>query len=90
MAKQFFKVDIGLAERYGLGEAALVGFLFNFSKVAQKDEHGYFMVETGWIAHKLGISKKTLLRRVSSAADHKLINYKPGANQNSKPKFKIF
>jgi hypothetical protein len=88
--KQFYKLDGGLVERYGLEEAALTGVLLSFSKVAEKDERGFFAVETAWLAKRLHFSKMKLLRVVQNAKTHHLIQYKPGKNQNEKPKFKIF
>lgn len=90
MKQRFFKTDIGLAKRYGLAEASLVGLLANFSRVVKKDERGFFAVETAWIAENLGLPKRTTIRVIQSAASHHLIQYRPGKNQNVKPKFKLF
>lgn len=90
MKKQFYKLDGGLIERYGLEEAALAGVLLSFSKVAIKDEQGFFAVETAWLAKRLHFSKAKLLRVIQSAKVHHLVQYNPGKNQNEKPKFKIF
>lgn len=90
MKRKFYKIDSGLVERYGLEEAALAGVLLNFSKVAKKDERGFFAIETAWLAKRLHFSKKKLLRVVQNAKTHHLIQYQPGKNQNEKPKFKLF
>jgi hypothetical protein len=81
---------MGLIKSYGRDKAVLVGFLQNFSKVAKKDELGFFGVETAWLAENLNMPKRTLLRLIREAESDRLIQYKPGKNQNSKPKFKIF
>ena len=88
--QQWIKVDLGIASKFSMNEALLVGFLMNFSKTAEKDERGFFAAETAWIAESLGMSKRTMIRIIQSAASHHLVQYEAGKNQNVKPKFKLF
>lgn len=92
MAKtnQFIKVDLTIAEKFGGREALLLGFLFNKSKVAKKDRRGFFGCDIAYIARGLNMSRPTVRGLCRTAADHHLIHYEPGKNQNAKPRFKIF
>ena len=92
MAKkdQFIKLDLTLIRRYGVAEIALVRFLFGKSRVLKKDSQGFFGCEIAYIARELRMSRPTVRGLCRSAAEHHLIYYEPGKNQNRKPRFKIF
>ena len=91
MSKQHFvKLNLDLVQKYGPMEALLTCYLFNISKVRKKDAAGWFSLEIARISRDLNLDRKTIRRLCISAAEHRLIQYQPGRNQNIKPQFKVF
>ena len=89
-AKQpFLRLDLGLVRQLGPSPALLLVYLRYIASRQATDPHGYFSVDSGFIAEALGFTRKQQQRARSALIAAGLLDYLPGKNQNTKSRFKL-
>lgn len=85
----FYKVRVGMVERFGSDIAFLYAVLENASKVWEKDKDGYFTVWIKYLTDRTGWSKPRIIRVRKQLIDLGLLKFVAGKNQNIGGKYKL-
>lgn len=89
MELKFLKIDVELVAKYGADVAVLYAFLKFVGRKSRRDNYGYFCFDAKFFSRGLKWNRNKLHRVRRNAVDAGLIEFIPGTNQNSKPRYKI-
>lgn len=90
MEVKFLKVEFELMAKYGLDLAVFISYLKFVERNRPRDNYGYFCFDSSYALKVLpyGLTKFKQIRK--QAVEAKLIDYIPGNNQNTKPRYKVY
>ncbi len=86
---EYLNVRVDVVEKVGVDAAWVYAYLRYVVKTTSKDSNGFFSLDSARATTVLGINRRQFVYARDKLVKFGLVEHISGANQNSKPRYKL-